>query len=127
MKLLSTRVHGVLDYLVSLVLIAAPWLLHFDPTGPETIVPVILGTSSIVYSLITDYELSIARVISMRTHLALDVLSGILLAASPWIFDFHDAVFLPHLMAGIIEIAVALRTERKPSNSKTAVSQTPIR
>jgi hypothetical protein len=71
--------------------------------------------------LVTDYEYSIANIISMRTHLTIDLLSGILLAVSPWLFGFSEFVFLPHLVLGILEIGASLMTERVPSkgNART--------
>lgn len=104
-----------MDYLVALLLIASPWLFGFARGGAETWVPVIFGSTAIVYSLLTDYELGVFHVLSMSAHLALDSWSGILLAASPWIFRFNDFVFWPHLLVGIVEIATALVTERPVS------------
>ncbi|MDQ3278240.1 MAG: SPW repeat protein, partial [Bacteroidota bacterium] len=83
--------------------------------GAETWVPVILGASAILYSLFTDYEMGATSGISMRTHLTLDLLSGLLLAMSPWIFGFADVVYVPHLVFGILEIGVALITRRDPA------------
>lgn len=114
MRFIPTKVHGYLDYLVGLLLIAAPWLFDFANGGAETWVPVILGAGAIVYSLMTDYELGVSRAISMRTHLTLDLLSGILLAASPWIFGFADEVYGPHLVLGLLEIGASLMTKREP-------------
>jgi hypothetical protein len=124
MKMISTKVHGVLDYLVGAILIAAPWLLNFNRGGAETWVPVILGAGAILYSLITNYELSVAKVISMKTHLALDVVSGIFLAASPWIFGFNDHVYLPHLILGILEIGAGIMTETTPRQSYSTSNPT---
>ena len=119
MKVISTKVHGVLDYLMGIILIASPWLLDFNREGAETWVPVILGAGVILYSLITDYELSISKTISMKTHLTLDVLSGVFLAASPWIFGFDDYVYLPHLILGILEIGADAMTETTPRHGYT--------
>lgn len=110
MRFISTRVHGVLDYLMGMVLIAAPWMLGFADNGPATWVPVLLGVGAIVYSLFTDYELGAFRAISMRGHLWLDALSGIFLAASPWLLGFSDYVSTPHLVLGIVEVIAALFT-----------------
>src|SRR5688500_10692667 len=110
MRFIPTKAHGVLDYLVGALLIAAPWIFGFDRGGAETWVPVILGASAILYSLFTDYEMGVTRGISMRTHLTLDMLSGVILALSPWIFSFADYVYVPHLVLGIFEIGAALIT-----------------
>lgn len=117
MKLLSTKVHGVMDYLMGVILIAAPWLLDFNRGGAETWVPVILGIGVILYSLFTNYELSISKSIPMRTHLTLDIISGAVLAASPWIFGFSEYVYLPHLIFGLLEIGAGLLTEKTPKTA----------
>lgn len=114
MKVIPTKVHGVMDYLMGAILIVAPWLLGFARGGAETWIPVALGASAILYSLFTDYELSISKSISMKTHLTLDVLSGVFLAASPWIFGFNEYVYLPHLIFGILEIGAGTMTETTP-------------
>lgn len=101
MRFIPTRVHGVLDYLVGILLIASPWLFDFDRGGMETWIPVLLGAGALVYSVMTDYEMGLSKALSMRTHLTMDLLSGILLAASPWIFGFADDVYMPHLILGL--------------------------
>src|SRR3982750_3880824 len=81
MRFIPTRVHGMMDYLMGVLLIAAPWLFDFADGGAETWVPVVLGAGAILYSLFTDYELGASHQISMKTHLTLDMISGALLAA----------------------------------------------
>lgn len=115
MRFIPTRVHGWLDYGIGVLLIAAPWILGFADGGAETWVPVILGAGVIVYSLFTAYELGAVPAIKMPVHLGLDVVGGILLAASPWIFQFADEVWAPHLIIGLVEIATALTTSTAPA------------
>ena len=115
MKLIGTRTHGFLDYIVGLLLIAAPWIFDFNRGGAETWVPVILGAVTILYSLLTDYEMGVSNKISMRTHLTLDMVSGIFLAVSPWLFGFADYIWEPHVIVGVLEIVVALITRTSPS------------
>jgi hypothetical protein len=91
MKIINTKVHGMLDYLVGIVLILSPWIWGLDPSSPEGMIFIILGVAALLYSLLTDYELGAAKVLSMRTHLALDAASGIILAASPWLLGFTKA------------------------------------
>jgi hypothetical protein len=117
MRVISTKAHGVLDYMMGLLLIASPWLFGFATGGAEQWVPVILGISALAYSLLTNYEMGVMKTISMSTHLTLDLMSGIFLAASPWIFGFADTVYLPHLILGIAEIGAALMTQKQPSGS----------
>ena len=114
MRVIPTQVHGMVDYLMGVVLIAAPWLLGFADGGAAMWVPIILGASVIVYSLLTAYELGVTPVISMSTHLILDAIGGAILAASPWLFQFSDAVSLPHLIIGLGEILASCMTETVP-------------
>jgi hypothetical protein len=124
MKVISTKAHGVMDYLMGVLLIAAPWMFNFHRGGAETWIPVILGIATIIYSLITDYEMSVTRQISMKAHLTLDTVSGLFLAASPWLFDFKDVVYLPHLILGVAELAVVALTDPTPSfSNESSVSQ----
>ena len=114
MQMIPTRIHGILDYLTAALLIIAPWLFGFADGGAAQWVPVVLGLGVIAYSLLTDYELGIARAISMPVHLGLDIAGGVLLAASPWLFGFADVVAWPHLLVGLLEIVVASCTCRRP-------------
>ena len=116
MRFIPTRIHGMLDYAMGLLLIAAPWLFGFAAGGAETWVPVILGVSAIAYSLFTDYELGLVRRIGMGTHLGLDAGSGLLLAVSPWLFGFYELVWIPHVVLGLIELGSALTTQTRPSH-----------
>ncbi len=112
MAMIPTRVHGVLDYLTAIVLIAAPWLLGFADGGPAQWIPVLLGFGIILYSLMTDYEWGALRELPMPVHLGMDAAGGVLLAASPWLFGFSHLVIWPHVLVGLFEIAAALVTER---------------
>jgi hypothetical protein len=119
MRFIETKTHGYLDYIMGALLIAAPWIFDFNRGGAETWVPVILGVAMIGLALMTDYELGASRQISMRTHLTIDLVSGALLAASPWIFGFNDYVWAPHLIFGLLEIGASLMTKLHPSNERT--------
>ena len=110
MRFIGSIAHGTLDYLVAMLLIASPWLLNFYNGGAETWVPVCLGTATVIYSLITRYELGIYKVIPFKMHLGLDLLSGLVLALSPWLFGFVEMVFLPHVLFGLMEMGTAAMT-----------------
>ncbi len=112
--LIPTRIHGILDYLLGLLLIASPWVFGFDDEGTAKWVPIVLGAGVLLYSLLTDYEFGAVRAIPMSVHLMLDFAGGVVLAASPWIFGFSDEVWVPHLVLGLIEIGTAALTERHP-------------
>jgi hypothetical protein len=100
------------------LLIASPWLFGFATGGIKQWLPVVLGLIVLLQSLITDYELSVARVIPMPMHLGLDAANGLLLAASPWLFGFADRVYLPHLLIGLFELAAVAMSDTRPERSR---------
>jgi hypothetical protein len=121
MRIIPTRIHGMLDYATGLLLIAAPYIFGFsDVGGAAQYLPMILGVAIIGLSLITDYELSIARLIPMPMHLAGDIAGGVLLAASPWLFGFADRVAWPHVIVGLLEIGAGLMTRTTPDRAGLA-------
>ncbi len=121
MRVIPTRIHGVLDYVMGLALFFAPEIFQFNDEigGAAVAIPRMLGVAMILYSLITHYEWGIAKVLSMSTHLRLDMISGILLILSPFLFGFIDAdtnAWLPHIIVGALEIIVALSTRTEPDH-----------
>lgn len=129
MRIIPTGIHAVMDYLLGIILVGTPFVLGFAPgfaaedalVDPwATYIMVVLGFALIIYSLLTDYELSLVALIPMRVHLGLDGLSGALLAVSPWLFGFVSFVFLPHVVLGAIEILAALMTDPTPYRKRRA-------
>ena len=112
--MINTRTHGIIDYVTGALLLVAPYLFGFATGGIEQWLPQILGAMIIVMSLLTKYELSAAKVIPLKVHLGVDVVGGILLAASPWLFGFADLIWWPHVLVGLMEIVVPLVTKRDP-------------
>jgi hypothetical protein len=124
MRFLSTRIHGVIDYLTGILLLASPWLFGFADGGPDQWVPIILGLVVIAQSLVTDYEWSLTRALPMPMHLMLDGLNGALLLISPWLFGFADHVWVPHVAVGAFEIVVSLVTRKEPEHGTSSESAT---
>lgn len=112
MKFLPTKIHGILDYLVGIALIAAPTLFGFrDVGGPAVIIPTVIGIVLIAYSLVTDYEWGVVKKVPMGYHLMVDYLASAFLAVSPFMFGFADQglnVWLPHVVVGLTVIAVVM-------------------
>ena len=113
--MIPTRVHGVLDYVVGLFLMASPWLLDFHQSGTATWVMIVFGAGALLYSLFTDYEAGVIKRIPMPVHLALDAASGALLAVSPWLLAFSETTWKPHVLLGLMELAVVALSRRRPA------------
>jgi hypothetical protein len=114
--------HALLDYLLGIVLIASPWIFGFSDVGGAAVAfPIAVGALAIAQSLITDWELSIAKIVPLPIHLSLDVVAGIVLAASPFVFGFSDEganAWIPHVVAGVGMIGAGLMTQRTPATRR---------
>ena len=108
---IPTKVHGIIDYTVGSLLTSSPL---FDKGSKETAILMGQGVVATAYSLFTNYEAGASRKIPMRTHLALDVLSGILIAGAPYLFNLKKKSQIPFLAIGLFEIATALLTKDEP-------------
>ncbi len=120
MRFVPTRIHGIVDWIMGVLLIALPWIFGFARGGAETWLPVALGIAGLAVTFFTDHEYGVVRKIPMIGHLWVDGLSGLLLAASPWVFGFADVVWIPHLVLGLTEFIAALVTKTAPSNTARA-------
>jgi len=124
MGIIHTKLHGILDYLFGILLVATP-IIFFGTAnkGGEVWVPVALGAFTVVYSLLTDYELGMYRKIKMSAHLTLDVLGGMVLMTSPWVFDFWEVSWIPYVLAGIFAIGVGSYTKVHSLSPKYQVTE----
>ena len=122
-RFISGTVHGVLDYLVAAVLLIAPFVLGFAArSAPALWLSVVAGGSLLVYSLLTDYRNSVAKIIPFKVHLVFDfaagavfVVVGLLLAADPPVSAFF-------LTMGLAVITVVLLTDPGPAPARVALS-----
>ena len=116
MRVISTRTHGVLDYLTGGALLSAPGLLGLKNAPASARVLRLAGGGAILYSLLTDYELGAVRLLPMPVHLAMDAASGALLGSSPWLFGFASEgrrYWLPHLLVGATEMLAAAMSKAR--------------
>lgn len=116
MRFISTKTHGILDYTVGTFLIFSPWIFGFANGGAAQYVPIIIGIMVIIMSFVTNYEMGAIKSLSMSTHLTIDVVIGIFLAISPWLFGFANIVYWPHLIFGLFSISAGLFTKKVPGS-----------
>src|SRR5437588_10939321 len=82
MALISTKLHGVLDYAGGVASLAAPKLLRDRRAGALLAAT---GAGTLATSSLTDYELGLLRKLPMRVHLLADAGSGALLLAGAYV------------------------------------------
>jgi hypothetical protein len=110
--MIPRSVHALIDYIYGIILIGVPYALGFAGFGADHLVFWVAGFGAIIYSLLTDYRLGLVKLIPFRVHLGLDLLAGLLLVLSPWLFGFADRLWVPHVVFGLLEIGVVLLTSR---------------
>jgi hypothetical protein len=121
---ITSRMHAMLDYPLAVVLIASPWIFGFSDVGGAAVaIPITIGALALGQSLITDWDLSVARIVPLPIHLALDALAGIVLAISPFVFGFSDEgtnAWLPLVVFGVGMLSAGLLTQRSPETPPAA-------
>ncbi|HEX2845105.1 MAG TPA: hypothetical protein VHN59_01055 [Chitinophagaceae bacterium] len=116
--LISTRIHGLLDYVYAIALIAVLWISDFSIYTDAPWVMLVAEICIVIFSLLTRYEKGYVRVIPMRIHLWLDILVGVLLITAPYMLNFERNAKLPYGVMGVLIILLALLT--KPVVSSTS-------
>ncbi len=123
-KPVSTKTHGAIDYLSVPVLLAAPRLLGWSPAVTRFLTVAAGGT--LVYSLLTRYELGAKPVLPMKTHLTLDALNGAMAMAAPWLLGEKNPATKAALIGiGAFELGAALTTETEPKATPLDASNNP--
>ena len=110
MRLIPTKIHGIIDYLWGAALLASPWVLGYADVAAAKWLAVVFGVGAILYSMITAYELGLLRILPMPLHLIIDGAGGAFLAASPFLFGFADRVLSPHFAFGLFSVGASLIT-----------------
>lgn len=120
--MISTRIHGAIDYAVAGVLLAAPFLFGFADGGPAQWATMTMGGIALLYSLFTRYELGLIRLLPMRGHLMIDLAFAPVLIGLPFLWRFSGQVWLPHVVLGAAGLLVTALTaaslRREPSEAR---------
>lgn len=83
-------VHELLEPFIAALLIAAPFLFGFSDQGAATAVFIALGVLVLLIGQSTDWRISVIKIIPLPVHFVLDLVIGVLLIISPFLFGFSD-------------------------------------
>jgi hypothetical protein len=111
-RLIPQDVHSVMDYMSGLATGAGVFLHDDDPTAFAA--SMILGGSVIGVSALTDYRLSLAKVIPIEIHETIDYAWGAMAIASPFVLGYWKSsptVALMHVISGVGTILSSLFTD----------------
>ena len=104
-------VHGVLEYIVGALFIAAPFLFSFTADA-ATAVSIVGGVLLIMLAASTAMSTGLIKSIPVHAHVVLDYLLGGLMIASPFIFSFSDddSATPFFIVAGVLYLLLAIAT-----------------
>jgi hypothetical protein len=86
MKILSPKIHGVLDYAVVAVFLASPRL--FGLAGLPAALAYALGGIHLALTLITAFPLGLVQWVPLRVHGAIEFVVSLTLPTLPWLLRF---------------------------------------
>jgi hypothetical protein len=73
---ISLRLHQLVEPIMAIVLIAAPWLFGFSDVNSSTIASVAIGAAMLVGGMMTRWRLSLVKLIPLRVHFVWDLALG---------------------------------------------------
>ncbi|WP_420804750.1 SPW repeat domain-containing protein [Sphingobacterium deserti] len=88
-------------------------MLLFDDDPKAKYAFVFVGAFILIQSLFTNYEGGLVKIIPVKFHLTMDVLLGIALILSPWLFGFAEQTWLWHVLMGGMSVFAGLFTSSK--------------
>jgi hypothetical protein len=118
-KPIPTTVHGVLDYMTAGLLFALPRMMGWSRCATNVLDTAAIG--AVGYSLLTKYELGVAKVLPMKAHLTLDAVSGAALIGAAALMDDEEPEVRATIAGlGVFEIGAALMSQSAPRASAGA-------
>jgi len=112
---IPTAVYGVISYILSLTLIASPWLFGLvDVSSAALFIPIYMGWLQLIMNIFTNCETGFIKQFPIQMHMVIDVVMGFLLMASPWLYTFSSKAFLPELILGGLLVFLGNFTIKSP-------------
>jgi hypothetical protein len=104
-------VHGLLEYVLGVLCIAAPFLFSFDSNGTKAL-SVAIGTLILALGIVTAGPVGIVRSLPLDSHIVIDYVLAIFLIASPFVFGFTDdgPALAFFLVVGIAHLLLTILT-----------------
>jgi len=112
MKILSPKIHGIIDFLVVLFLLASPTLFGF--TGLLAYFTYSLGIVHLLLTLLTDFSGGVIKIIPLPIHGLIELLVGVVLVVLAFtLFKDSDNGKLFYAVFGAAVLLVWLMTDYK--------------
>ena len=122
MKLISPKLHGLIDYVLIIFLFASPIL--FAMPKDVTTYTYLLATGQLVLTVITDYSYGMFRIVSLRIHQFIELFTSIaMIIAAFTLFEYDERSKPYYAGLGIFWLIVVIFTDY---SKKSDVIKAPI-
>src|SRR5579859_5901147 len=111
MKIIKAKIHGYLDYLVVLIFLCAPTLLHFSLL--PAVISYALAGVHLALTLLTDFPLGVLKMVPLKWHGIIELIVGPVLVALPFVLGFgsEPAAQYFYILNGIVILIVWFLTD----------------
>jgi hypothetical protein len=82
-------VHGLAEYGVAVLSIAAPFLFSFD-SDVATLISILLGAGIVVFGFVTEGPTGVSRTLPIPSHVVLDYVLSLFMVVAPFVFSFTE-------------------------------------
>jgi SPW repeat len=116
---LPLRIHAAIEPLIGIVLILSPWIFGFSDANDAQVLCIVLGVIVIISGAMTDWRVSLVRVIPLRVHFMTDLLVAAVLIVAPLVLGYssNGAATRFTVIAGVLEAIAALSTRWDPAEA----------
>ena len=112
---ISRFVHGVIEYVAGVLLVAAPFIFHFK-SGAATALAVVAGVVVLGVAASTEGQTGMIALIPTSVHVLLDFALAAVLIAAPFMFGFSDDESAPtafFIILGVAHLLITIGTRFK--------------
>ena len=103
MNLIETKAQVYFIYLLGVLMIASASLVIFTASWAEVWLPLVFGSVAIIYSLMTAYASRMTHSSRGRRKLLNNIMEGILISISTWLFGFANYLLTPHTLLSLLK------------------------
>lgn len=118
----------MIEPVVALVFILAPFVLGFDSSEARTL-SIVIGVVIVLVGMTTRWRLSLVKLVPLRVHFMVDVLLGVVSIVAPFVLGFSDetAATIFFVVMGVGELAAAFGTAWEPRDDIAGARSRPAR
>jgi hypothetical protein len=88
MKIINSRQHSAIDYIVVIFLLLAPTLFHLNDF--ISTLTYLLGVVHLTLTVFTNFQYGLIKIIPLKIHGLIELIAAIVLMASPHILSSYE-------------------------------------